>query len=95
MQYRKAVTVWQLAKDGNVTLTAVNRKPDTALRRVMDRLLPQPCRFCGASGSEHRTGCCSACRADLPWAVPGCRRCALPLTGGLPKTEYLGGYPRI
>jgi hypothetical protein len=20
---------------------------------------------------------------------------ALPLTGGLPKTEYLGGYPRV
>ncbi|MBA1146746.1 ComF family protein [Ectothiorhodospiraceae bacterium WFHF3C12] len=60
---------------------------------MMDRLLPQPCRFCGASGSEHRTGCCSACRADLPWAVPGCRRCALPLPGGDVCGECLADPP--
>lgn len=71
-----------MAKDGNVTRTTVNHKHRRTLDRLMDRLLPQPCRFCGADSGANRAACCQACAADLPWAGYGCRRCALPLAGG-------------
>lgn len=40
------------------------------------------CALCGAEARLH-CGLCRGCRGDLPAAGPGCRRCALPLPGGV------------
>lgn len=64
-----------------MTHLPVNHKPRPALARLLDRLLPQPCRFCGGDGARAQASC-AACTADLPWLPAGCRRCALPLPEG-------------
>ncbi len=40
--------------------------------------LNQTCSLCGSSDEVYQ-GICTACHADLPWLLGGCRRCALPL----------------
>lgn len=49
-------------------------------RRAQDWLLLPYCLLCGARGG--RDGLCAGCRGELPWAGPGCRRCAAPLAAG-------------
>jgi ComF family protein len=46
---------------------------------VLNMLLPHRCLFCDQPGSNQPI--CAPCRADLPWVVSACSRCAIPLTG--------------
>lgn len=50
----------------------------TLARRLALRLYPPTCLLCGAGG-ESDLDLCAACRADLPWLMGACGRCALPL----------------
>lgn len=40
----------------------------------------QPCSLCHTRKDVHQ-GLCESCRADLPWLIQACPRCALPLQG--------------
>jgi len=52
--------------------------------KALNSLLPPVCVLCGLpSGS---ICICKACKHDLPWAGPQCRRCALPLPAGRDQT---------
>lgn len=53
----------------------------TAVRRVIDALLPQECLLCGADAGKAQL--CRACADELPGLpVPRCPVCALPSPGG-------------
>ncbi len=52
-----------------------------AIRRSLERLLPQDCSVCGLGSGNAPV--CPACAADLPYLDgPLCPVCALPTTGG-------------
>jgi len=48
------------------------------LNKLRSSLFPSRCRLCLAPGHDDLE-LCLACRADLPWLITYCRRCALPL----------------
>ena len=67
----------------------VNYKGQTTVNKwvsiAQTALYPPRCRLCGDPGAEG-LDLCAPCRAELPWNVPRCPRCALPTgdDGGCP-----------
>jgi len=63
---------------------------DGWLARFGRALLPARCLVCGEPGEQGRD-LCAECRRALPWNVPACGRCGLPLGAGEDATTAICG----
>ncbi|MGQ0587712.1 MAG: ComF family protein [Gammaproteobacteria bacterium] len=57
---------------------------DNILAGLVDFLAPVRCFWCG--GSSAGSPACAGCRDALPWNLPACRSCAMPLGSGDPAS---------
>lgn len=52
------------------------------VHKLLDLVLPDRCVLCDLDVRRREVHlCCPPCWQALPWLAPGCRHCALPLTG--------------
>ncbi|MGH8442842.1 MAG: ComF family protein [Nevskiaceae bacterium] len=66
---------------------------DNIFASLVDFLAPARCFWC--AGKTRALPACEGCRAALPWNLPACRACAMPLTSGATSVcgDCLGDAP--